>query len=301
MNTVDKVDSVFLFILTVSVILLVIITFLMVLFVIKYDRKKNLQPKNIESNTVLEIIWVLVPTILVLFMFYYGWTGFKSIRGVPKDAMVVKVTARMWSWLFEYENGKKSKALNVPVGRPVKLALLSQDVIHSFYLPAFRVKEDAVPRLKTYLWFKPEEVGSYDIFCAEYCGTGHSSMLSKLIVMPEDDFRKWYEGEAVSEERVEVEKMPHGLRLIEEEGCTVCHTTDGSLLVGPTFKGMFGRSEKVMANGAEREIIIDEEYISRSIKEPNADVAKGFESIMPEIELTEEQIKDIIEYLKTLK
>ncbi len=294
-----KTDSIFLFILFVSVILLGIITFLMVYFVIKYNRKKNPHPENIESNIILEIVWVIIPTILVLSMFYYGWAGFQSMRSVPKDAMVVKVTARMWSWLFEYENGKKNNTLNVPVGRPVKLALSSQDVIHSLYIPAFRVKEDAVPKLKTYLWFNPIEVGSYDIFCAEYCGTGHYSMLSKLIVMPADEFKKWYEEGVVT--IGEVKEMPHGLRIIEEEGCTVCHTTDGSPLVGPTFKGMFGMKQKVLTNGEEREITIDETYIRKSIREPNADLVKDFEPLMPELDLTESQITDIIEYLKTLK
>lgn len=300
-NSGNIVESVFLFILIVSVILLVIITFSMIFFVIKYERKKNPRPENIESNTILEIIWVVVPTLLVLFMFYFGWTGFKFIRNVPKDAMVVKVTARMWSWLFEYENGKKSNTLNVPVGRPVKLILSSQDVIHSLFLPRFRVKEDAVPKMKTYLWFQPTEIGSYDVLCAEYCGTGHSSMLSKVIIMTEDEFKEWYEGKVVTVEKVESGKRHPGLQLIEDEGCTVCHTMDGSPLVGPTFKGMFGMKQRVLTDGKEMEITIDETYIRKSIIEPNADVVKGFEPIMPEISLTESQITWIIEYLKNLK
>ena len=300
-NSGNIVESVFLFILIVSVILLVIITFSMIFFVIKYERKKNPRPENIESNTILEIIWVVVPTLLVLFMFYFGWTGFKFIRNVPKDAMVVKVTARMWSWLFEYENGKKSNTLNVPVGRPVKLILSSQDVIHSLFLPRFRVKEDAVPKMKTYLWFQPTEIGSYDVLCAEYCGTGHSSMLSKVIIMTEDEFKEWYEGKVVTVEKVESGKRHPGLQLIEDEGCTVCHTMDGSPLVGPTFKGMFGMKQRVLTDGKEMEITIDETYIRKSIIEPNADVVKGFEPIMPEISLTESQITGIIEYLKNLK
>ena len=297
-NLPDKVDRIFLFILGVSVALLAIITFLMIYFVIKYDRKKNLHPENIEHNTTLEIIWIAIPTILVLFMFYYGWTGFKVMRDVPKDAMVVKVTARMWSWRFEYENGGKSDTLNVPVGRAIKLALSSQDVIHSLYIPAFRIKEDAVPKMKTYLWFKPIEAGAYDIFCAEYCGTGHYSMLSKLIVMPDEKFKEWYEGKV---EKVLLERLPIGLKLIDEEGCTVCHTSDGSTLVGPTFKGMLGKKKKVLKNGREMEITIDEEYIRKSIKEPNADIVKGFEPIMPELELTDDKIAGIVEYLKGLR
>jgi len=190
-NLANTVDSVFLLISSICVGLLVIVTSVMVYFVIRYNRKKNLTPSDIESNTPLEIIWTVIPTILVLAMFYYGFIGFKIIRKVPKDAMVIKVTGHMWAWQFEYENGKQSNILNLPEEKPVKLELSSWDVIHSLYIPAFRVKEDAVPGKKNYLWFEPTKVGTYNIFCAEYCGQGHSSMLARAVVMPENDFNEW--------------------------------------------------------------------------------------------------------------
>ena len=194
-NLANTVDSVFLFICSICVVLLAIVTFAMVYFVIKYSRKKNITPSNIEGNIPLEIIWTVIPTLLVLAMFYYGWIGYKEIRNVPKDAMVIKATGHMWAWSFEYENGKQSSILNLPLGKPVKVELSSWDVIHSLYIPAFRVKEDAVPKKKNYLVFKPDKVGTYNIFCAEYCGQEHSSMLTKAVVMPEKEFKAWYDME----------------------------------------------------------------------------------------------------------
>jgi cytochrome c oxidase subunit 2 len=206
-NIANEVGNIFLFILLICATLLLLITFLMVYFVIKYNRKKNVSPADIKGNNTLEVIWTVVPTILVMAMFYYGWTGYKVMKNAPKDAMLVKVTGVRWKWTFEYENGKIADKLYAPLGRPVKLELSapSNDVIHSFYVPAFKIKEDVVPGMKTYLWFKPTELGEYDALCAEYCGVDHSKMLSKVIVMPEEEFRKWYSQEGTPGEKVESE------------------------------------------------------------------------------------------------
>ena len=166
------VDNVFLYILVICVFLLGLITFLMVYFVIRYRQEKHPHPADIEGSTWLEIIWTVIPTLLVLTMFYYGLTGFEFLKKVPPGAMMVKVIARQWSWLFEYENGIKDTELRVPVGKPVKLVLTSQDVIHGFYAPAFRIKQDAVPGMETYLWFQPTETGTFDVICSQYCGLG---------------------------------------------------------------------------------------------------------------------------------
>jgi cytochrome c oxidase subunit 2 len=190
--TPDHVDRTFLFIVGISVALLALVTGLMIYFVIKYSRKRNPQATEVEGNTFLEILWTVVPTALVIAMFYYGWIGFKAMREVPKNAMTVNVTAQMWFWRFEYANGLQTDVLRVPVGKPVKLELTSLDVVHSLYMPAFRVKEDAVPGTDTYLWFQAEEEGLYDIFCAEYCGTEHSSMTTKVEAIPLEEFREWY-------------------------------------------------------------------------------------------------------------
>lgn len=290
------VDFVFFYIVGISVVFLVAITFLMVYFIIKYHRSKNIPPANIEGHTLLEVTWTVIPTILVLSMFYYGWYGFKEMRNVPKDAAVVKVTGRMWSWLFEYENGKQSDVLKLPVNKPVKLELESLDVIHSFYVAAFRVKEDVVPGMNNYISLTPTMVGTYDAQCAEYCGLRHSYMMTKVEVMPEEKFQEWYVGNGL------VAKADVGAELLKIKGCVACHTTDGTPRVGPTFKGIFGRKKTVVTGGTERDVVVDEEYIRKSIMEPMADVVKGFPPIMPPQKglITDEEIQQIIAYLKGL-
>src|SRR5208283_3321705 len=215
-NTASKIDSVFLFIVSCLVVLLVLVTFFMVFFVIRYSRKRNPNPEQIEGNVLLEIIWTVIPTVLVIVMFYAGWSDFSYIRNAPDDAMPVQVTGMQWSWQFEYKNGKQSNVLNVPLGKPVKLILTSADVIHSLYIPAFRIKEDAVPGMKTHLWFNAGEIGSYDIFCTEYCGVGHSHMLSKVVVMAQDAFDKWYASAGTAG------KENKGLQLLQDKGCLGC-------------------------------------------------------------------------------
>ncbi|KPK02172.1 MAG: hypothetical protein AMK71_03185 [Nitrospira bacterium SG8_35_4] len=302
-NSTAAADNVFMFILVISVVLLVAITFTMIFFVLKYNRKKNPVPKNIESNLLLEITWTVIPTILVLAMFYYGWSGFRFMRTVPENAMTVKAIARMWSWQFAYENGKQSGELRVPLGRPVKLIITSQDVIHSLFIPAFRIKQDAVPDLETFLWFLPDKTGEYDLFCSEYCGVKHFSMVSKVIVMAAENFQAWYEaGEKAGERKMET-AVPQGAKLLDDKGCLACHTLDGTIEVGPSFKGRFGMKVTVLTGGKEHEILADETYIKNSILHPEADIAKGFDNIMPSQKgnVSEEEINEIIDYIKGLK
>nr|NIS74755.1 cytochrome c oxidase subunit II [Deltaproteobacteria bacterium] len=219
------VDNVFIFITAISLILLVLVTVTMIYFVFRYSRDKNPDPQDIEGNFLLEVAWTLIPTILVLAMFYYGYAGFKYMRTVPKNAMIIKVTARQWSWLFEYESGKKSSELTVPLGKPVKLVMTSKDVLHSLFIPAFRVKEDTVPGQETYLWFAADAEGSFDLFCAEYCGVAHSSMMSKVNVIPPEKFSRWLEEDAkvAKEETAEGSKKKvsgeKGASLVSEKGC----------------------------------------------------------------------------------
>ncbi len=300
MKFLDKsasVDNVMFFIVGISVFMLVLVTSLMIFFLIRYSRKKNPDAENIEGNLTLEIIWTVIPTILILAMFYYGWIGFRIMRSPPENAMVVKVSARMWSWSFTYENGQKSGELNVPLNRPVKLIISSEDVLHSLFIPAFRIKEDAVPGMETYLWFLPDKTGKYDLFCTEYCGSGHHSMISKVIVMAQEDFSKWYG------EKEGAGKALDAVKIMENNGCLGCHTLDGTMRVGPSFKGIFGKEAEVITTGRRRKIIIDEEYLRRSILEPGADMVKGSPNIMPSQKgiLRDEEINAIIEYIKKLK
>ena len=294
-NSALTVDNTFSHIMEIEIVLLALVTFFIVLFIIKYNRRKNRVPVNIEGSLFLEIIWIVIPTILVLIMFYIGWRSFIFLRTVPKEALTVNVTARQWSWLFTYENGRQSDILRVPVGEPVKLVLTSRDVIHCLYIPAFRIKEDCVPGMKTYLWFTAEETGTYTIFCTEYCGLGHSGMLSKADVMMVSDFNEWYAG------RERRPKKGSGLRILEEKGCLGCHTITGAKKIGPTLKGIFGHKVTVITDGKERTITIDEEYVRRSVLTPGADVVKGFPNIMPKLPVNSGELEEIVEYLKGLK
>jgi cytochrome c oxidase subunit 2 len=295
----EVVDQVFFYILAITIFLFGLITFLMVYFVIRYQRKRNPQPADVHENIGLEIIWTVVPVLLVLTMFYYGLTGFNFLKKAPVEAMKVKVTARQWAWLFEYENGTKSTELRVPVGKPVKLLLTSQDVIHGFYAPAFRIKQDVVPGMTNTLWFQPTEAGTFDVLCTQYCGLEHAKMAAKMVVLPEDEFNQWYQK---GKEEIEAAKgKPHGARLFQEKGCMACHSTDGTPRVGPTLKGLFGKTVIVLTDGKERNILSDESYLRKSLLEPNADVVKGYPPIMPLQEISGEEISELIQYMKELK
>lgn len=294
--TSATVNNIFLLTVAISVVLLVLITVLMIFFAVKYRRSKHPVAEQIEGNKALEIIWTVVPTILVMVMFYYGFEGFKGMRDFPEDGMTVQVTGRMWDWSFKYENGKESNKLMVPVDEPVKLVMTSLDVNHSFFIPAFRVKEDLVPGRETYLWFRPQTTGPADIYCAEYCGERHSYMMSEVVVMEDGDFRAWYA------DTLGVEEERGVVGLMAEEGCLDCHSLDGSEDTGPTFKGLFGKKRVVLQDGVEKEVTADEEYLRLAIRKPDLEYVKGYEINMPEYdEMTDEQIKSIIEFLRDAK
>lgn len=196
MTPVQGVDQAFWYILGISIILLTGITVVMVYFVVKYRRSKHPVAEDIRDNYTLEIIWTIIPTLIALSMFYVGWTSYLGLRQVPDDAMEVEVIAQMYSWIFVYDNDKETEnELVVPEGRAVKLNISSIDVLHSFYLPAFRVKVDAVKGMPTYAWFQADKVGEYDIQCTEYCGVDHSYMVAKLKIVPQDEYDVWIEQE----------------------------------------------------------------------------------------------------------
>jgi len=190
-NFVDSTDRTFLFTLIVSVSFLALNTFLMIYFVIKYNRKRNLKAKNVHGNVGLEITWTAIPTILVLILFWFGWQGYEEMANVPEGAMPINVTAQMWKWSFQYENGRNTDTLYVPVNTPIKLTMHSNDVNHAFFIPAFRIKKDVYPNRERIAWFEAKKTGRYPIACAEYCGLNHSHMYSRIVVLDQKEFDKW--------------------------------------------------------------------------------------------------------------
>jgi len=190
-NFVETVDNAFLFIVIISVLLLILITFLMIFFVVKYNKKRNPKAVNIHGSIPLEITWTVIPTILVLAMFWFGWVGYKQMASAPGNAYQIDVTAQMWQWKFHYKNGTQTDTLYVPLKTPVKLNLKSLDVNHAFFVPAFRIKKDVYASRTNTVWFEAEKAGSYDIACAEYCGLRHSYMYTRLVVLPKEEFYSW--------------------------------------------------------------------------------------------------------------
>lgn len=316
-NVADKVNGPIMLIAGVCIFLLVVITAAMIYFVIRYNRRRHPVASETHGNMALEVAWTVIPTLIAFGFFWYGWVGYKFMKSPPKDAMVVEVTGRMWSWSHEYANGVTSEELNIPVGKPVRLNLTAADVLHSYYIPAFKIKQDLVPNVDgLYMWFTAREEGTWDVLCTEYCGLNHSAMITKVNVWPQARFDAWYdaEGAKVAQERAALAAASEGEsdsgslvavgeRLSTAKGCVACHSTDGTQLVGPTYKGLYGKREVVITNGAEREIVVDDEYLRTSILDPNADVVKGFVGLMPSQQglMTDEEVNAVIEYIKTLQ
>ena len=297
------VDGALIYILALSVLLLFLIVFFMVYFLVRYRTSRNPVPTELPGSPLLETVWVVVPTLLATTMFIYGLTGFRFLRFAPAGSLVVKVHARQWSWLFEYANGKKSPDLIVPLGKNIKCELISADVIHGFYVPAFRIQQDAVPGLPTEAWFNATTPGSYYILCSQYCGLKHSSMIAKLIVVLPDQFEAWMQGKNIHFADNPWATMPPGEALLYQRGCISCHSLEGNKMVGPTLKGLYGSKVEVMTSGTRRMLIADDTYIRESILHPAADVVVGFPNTMPPSKdvLSDEEITQIINYLKTLK
>lgn len=293
MTTTQAVDPVFMFIFGTSLVLLIGITATMIFFVVRYRRSRNPEPTSqVSGSPLLEVVWTLLPTVLVIGMFYYGWTSYLSLRTVPKNAMQVKAEARMWSWDFIYENGRHSGKLYVPVGQPVLVNLESEDVVHGFYVPAFRIKRDVVPGMKNHVWFVATAPGSYDLFCSQYCGTGHSAMITTVEAVPPEKFAAW-----LSEKPAE-KGAAQGEALLQKYGCLGCHSLDGSPKVGPTFKGLYGSEVRVTRGGKPEVLKVDEKFLLESIKTPGASIVEGFPPIMPATEMPDADLKAIVEFLE---
>lgn len=282
-----------------AVFILISFTIIMIYFVVKFNRKRNPKATQVKDNVMLEATWITLPTLLVIFMFYIGWEGFLPMRQDPKEAMHVKAIGRMWKWSFEYQGNKTSDTLVLPINKAVRVDLFSKDVIHGFFVPAFRIKEDCVPGKKNYCWFIPGELGDFDLICSAYCGVSHSYMSAIIRIVPQDKYDKWI---ASLQNNKAGSNM--GYKLLDKNGCVACHSVDGTKSVGPTFKGLYGSNVEITTNGVDHKIIADNSYITTSILEPNKDIVKGFSpNIMQSYKgiITDKDIQLVVDYLKTLK
>lgn len=295
-TTTQAVDTAFYVIFGISGVALAGVAVAMVWFCWRFNRRRYPVPlSQKDHNLWLEVIWTAIPTVLVMLMFWYGWEGYLSLRRIPEDAMHIKATARMWSWLFTYDNGKSTDKLYVPVGQPVKIELQAVDVLHSFYVPAFRVKRDTVPGMTNWVWFVAEKPGSFDLFCAEYCGVGHSAMVTTVEALPAAEFEAWLTAVPPTADA--------GKDVLQKHGCLGCHSLDGSRLVGPSFQGIAGRRVEVIRGGTESILTTDRIYIEESILQPNAAIVEGYPPAMPSYagKMSDRDLAAVIDYLLSLR
>jgi cytochrome c oxidase subunit 2 len=293
-------DSVYFFILYVCTFFFVLIVSLMVLFMVKYRHRPGVEAEKTSThNLTLELSWSVIPTLLTIVMFWVGFTGYIDMRTPPSDSYDINVIAKKWSWAFQYPNGWIESELHIPKGENVTLTMASDDVIHSLWVPAFRTKMDVVPGRYTQEWFKATRAGEYPLMCAEYCGQKHSNMISKVIVHEtRGDFDKWLQKASnIHDNKTPVEA---GEYFYKSRGCIQCHSLDGTPKNGPSFKGLYGKDEK-MTDGST--VKVDDNYLRESILEPQASIVAGFRPIMPTFkgQLTDQDISAIIAFIKAQK
>jgi cytochrome c oxidase subunit II len=286
-----EMDALFYFLTAVTAFFTVGIFVVIVYFGLKYRRRPGVKPIPVKTNTQLEIAWTVIPLVICLFMF--GWAAklYVQMETPPKDAMEINVIGKQWMWKVQHPEGMREiNTLHVPVGRPVKLIMTSQDVIHSFYVPAFRTKQDVVPGKYFTSWFTATKVGEYHLFCAEYCGAQHSGMVGTIVVMEPAAYQAWVAGT-----KINVPMVLSGEKLFAEKQCNTCHGQRA-----PTVAGIYGRPA-ILADGSQ--VPRDENYLRESILQPNAKMLAGYPPIMPTYQgqLSEEQITELIAYIKSLR
>ncbi len=294
----SEVDMVWWFIQIICTICFIGIIATMLYFVRKYRREVHPHPTSqTHGSFAIEFAWSAIPAVLLLMMFVMGFSTYLKLQVPPNDTYDIRVFARQWGWTFKYPTGVQSDNLVVPAGQAVKLTMSSADVIHSLFIPDFRVKQDVVPNRYSVIWFQADEPGTHDLTCTEYCGKDHSRMVKRVEVKPPAEFKSWIEsGGGLGD----LDPVALGETLYKQYACNACHSLDGTRLVGPTFKGIFGREEK-LADGST--ITVDENYIRESIYQPNAKVVAGFPAAMTPFAgvIPEAQIDPIIEFLKAQK
>lgn len=298
----SEVDWLLWFLLWVSIFFFFLVTGLVLFFVIKYryregDDERDPRMMKAGHGTALEITWTLVPVIIVILTFYYGFMTWVRMDVAPANSYDINVTGRMWSWAFTYPNGVVDSELHMPINRPVRLILSSDDVIHDLFIPAFRLKKDVVPGRYNHFWVTANKIGTYKIYCSQYCGLNHAFMHTNAVVQSDADFQQWLANAGNWEGRMT--PVEAGKMLYEKRGCAQCHTVDGSKLIGPSWKNIYGH--KVTFNDGTSQIV-DDNYIRRSIEDPGAQIVAGYQNVMPSFagSLKDRDIGAIIAYIKSL-
>jgi cytochrome c oxidase subunit 2 len=294
-SVAGRVDALFLFLVLVSTFFATLIFVLVLYFAIRYRRRSETeQPTSIHGDLRLELLWTLIPLGLVMIMFFWGARLFVTLSYPPANALEIYAVGKQWMWKFQHPSGQREiNELHVPLGQPVKLTMASEDVIHSFFVPAFRVKMDVVPGRYTTTWFEATRSGDYHLFCAEYCGTTHAGMIGRVVVLTPADYEQWLSGGA-SEESVEMT----GERLFQQLGCHTCHRADTGAR-GPALEGVFGHQVQLQSGET---ITVDESYVRESILQPNAKIVAGYQPLMPTFQgqISEEGLLQIIAYIRSL-
>jgi len=292
------VDLLFAFILGVALFFSLLIATLVISFAVRYRRRLASDvPEAIHGSLVLELTWSLIPFGLAMVMFVWGASIYMSLSRPPDNALDVYVVGRQWMWKLQHMEGRQEiNELHVPVGQPVKLTLTSEDVIHSFYVPAFRIKMDAVPGRYTHTWFEATKPGKYHLFCAEYCGTQHSGMIGWVHVMERADYQAWLAKGGM--ETTALSPVAAGEKLFEGLGCATCHRQVPGAL-GPALAGLFGSTVKLEGG---QEVVADEAYVRESVLDPHAKTVAGYRPVMPTFQglISEQQLLQLIQYIKSL-
>jgi cytochrome c oxidase subunit 2 len=290
------VDMLYFFILAVASFFTILVTAAVVYFAVRFRRRHPDEVGHeIPGSIALELIWSVIPFVLAMVMFFWGAALFFDLSRPPADSMDVFVVGKQWMWKVQHPEGvREINELHVPVGRPVRITLGSEDVLHDYYIPAFRVKMDAVPGKLTTMWFTATKVGTYHIFCAEYCGTQHSGMIGQVVVMEPQDYEAWLAGGRTTGTAVE-----NGEKLFTQQGCITCHKTDSSGR-GPVLTAVFGSTVQLMDG---RRVVVDENYLRESIMNPQAKIVLGYQPIMSTFQgtVSEENLLQLIAYIKSLK
>ncbi len=290
-----EVDHLLYFLLAVAVFFTVVIFGAITYFAIRYRRRSEQElPRRVHTGLTLEIVWTVIPFGLTMVMFTWGASIFFKESRPPDNAIPIYVVGKQWMWKLQHIEGQREiNELHVPLGRPVRLTMTSEDVIHSFFIPAFRIKQDVVPGRYSTAWFQPTKPGKYHLFCAEYCGTRHSGMIGWVYVMEPQDYQNWLSGGAASGSLTDL-----GHSMFEQMGCANCHRTDSSGRC-PSLIGLFGSTVQLTGGG---QVKADEAYIRESILQPMAKIVAGYQPVMPTFQgqISEEGVLELVEYIKSL-